>query len=246
MYEGMIAETEVIDGHGGDEVPVYVARPLGPGPFPTMVMLHHRDGWDFGSKEIARRIAANGIVCVLPHLHHREAPGEPAAVAAAVAGDAGGIPDDRCVGDVRAALTRARKQPYSNGKVGVIGFCSGGRQAFIAAGECDFDTAVICYGTRINPAKHQANALMPHAALDHAADIDCSVFAIFGENDHIATPDDAAEIGAALEALGIDHRIRIFPDAGHAFFSTERASYNPEAATQGWQDIFTWISERLT
>src|ERR1700760_3330461 len=160
MDTPIMAETIAVTGHG-EEIEAYCARPLGTGPFPGVVVIHHMPGYDRSTKEIVRAFAVYGYTAVCPNLHYRYAPGagqaqngdpdaaEPsngrsrvgarshmisAGDAAAAAMEAGGVPDDQCVGDVQRAVRYLRAQPTSNGKVGVIGYCSGGRQAYVVAG----------------------------------------------------------------------------------------------------------------
>ena len=131
-YDGMLAETVRINGHEGDQIDAYLARPLGAGPYPGVVLIHHMPGWDEASKEMARKFAYNGYVCISPHIHHREGPGSPDDISAAVRA-AGGNPDARCIGDVQASVDYLKTLPYYSGKVGTIGFCSGGRQVYLVA-----------------------------------------------------------------------------------------------------------------
>ena len=72
MYEGMIAETVVIQGNNGDQIDAYFARPTGPGPHPGVVVIHHMPGWDEASKEMARKLAFHGYATISPDLHYRE------------------------------------------------------------------------------------------------------------------------------------------------------------------------------
>ena len=76
-YEGMLAETVVIQGHNGDQIDAYLARPLGPGPHPSVVLIHHMPGWDEASKEMARKLAYNGFATISPNLHFREGKATP-------------------------------------------------------------------------------------------------------------------------------------------------------------------------
>src|ERR671928_1835238 len=122
-YEAMSAETVLMRGHEDDLIDAYLARPSGPGPYPGVVVIHHMPGWDEATKEITRKFAHHGYVAVCPNLHHREGPGSPDDLAAAVRA-AGGVPDDRCMGDIEGALKYLRALPYHNGKIGIIGFCS--------------------------------------------------------------------------------------------------------------------------
>ena len=77
QYEGMIAETIVIPGHNGDPIGAYVARPLGPGPFPAIVVIHHMPGWDEWYREVTRKFAHHGYIAISPNLYHRAGHGIP-------------------------------------------------------------------------------------------------------------------------------------------------------------------------
>src|SRR5580704_15304518 len=120
MKDAMIAETVSITGHGGDQIEAYLARPLGPGPYGGVVVIHHMPGYDEGSKEITRKFAAHGYLAICPNLHYREAPGASPDDAAAAARAQGGVPDDRLVGDVEGAMNHIKSMPGANGKVACI------------------------------------------------------------------------------------------------------------------------------
>src|SRR6266540_2703270 len=132
MYEGMLAETIMMRGNEGDMINAYLARPLGPGPFPGVVLIHHMPGWDEWYRETTRKFAHHGYLAVSPNIYYRFGHGSPEDVAAKVR-TSGGVPDDSVVGDVDGAAGLLKALPLSNGKVGVFGTCSGGRQAFLAA-----------------------------------------------------------------------------------------------------------------
>src|SRR5262249_57358302 len=142
-------------GHGGDQIEAYLARPLGPGPFGGVVVIHHMPGYDRGTKEIRRPFAVHGSLALCPNLYSREAPGASPDDAAATARAQGGVPDERLVGDVGGAAAHLRAMPVSNGKAGVIGYCSGGRQALLAACRLPLAAAVDWYGAgRCRPSPH--------------------------------------------------------------------------------------------
>src|SRR6185295_17978770 len=115
-----------------------------------------------------------GYAALMPNLHHRYAPGAKATDAAAAARDAGGVPDEQLLGDAQGAIVFLRAQPNSNGKVGVIGYCSGGRQTFLVACTLDVDAAVDCYGGRAN--------------VDLAPDLRCPLLGLFGADDQSPSP----------------------------------------------------------
>ena len=75
MYDGIFAETTTITGDGGDVIEAYFARPLGPNPVGSVVVIHHLPGYDAATKEIARRFATLGFGALMPNLYSREAPG---------------------------------------------------------------------------------------------------------------------------------------------------------------------------
>jgi carboxymethylenebutenolidase len=182
-------------------------------------------------KEIARTFGVRGYAAVMPNLHHRYAPGAKPGDAAAAARDAGGVPDDQCLGDVQGAIDLLRARPESNGKVGVIGYCSGGRQSFMVACTLDVDAAVDCYGG--------------YADVALAPNLRCPLVGLFGVDDAAPSPDDVAVMEAALETNGKTFAFQSYEGAGHAFFSVDRPSYRLDAAKDGWKRIWAFYGEHL-
>src|SRR6195952_4770529 len=132
MSDTLSATTIRVEGHNGDEIEAYLARPEGDGPRGGVVVIHHLPGYDRATKEIVRRFAELGYDAICPNLYWRQAPGAAPDDAAATARANGGIPDEQLIGDVGGAAAYLRALPTSNGKVGVIGYCSGGRQSVLA------------------------------------------------------------------------------------------------------------------
>ena len=163
-YQGMMAETVLMNGHEGDLIDAYLARPLGGGPYGSVVLIHHMPGWDDASKEMARKLAYNGFVTISPNLHFREGMATPQENSNSIR-EKGGMPDARTMGDVKGAMAYLRRLPYVNGKVGLIGFCSGGRQTYLAA--CTLrgvDAAVNCWGGGVTQGNDQLTSAMPEWA----------------------------------------------------------------------------------
>ena len=104
MYQGLLAETVTIIGHHDDEIGAYLARPLGPGPFPGVLVIHHAPGWDAATKEIARRFAYEGYIAICPNLYHRFGPDLAPDDAAAAARAGGWITTEQFLGDAAGAL----------------------------------------------------------------------------------------------------------------------------------------------
>ncbi|MGC9962664.1 MAG: dienelactone hydrolase family protein [Acidimicrobiales bacterium] len=243
MYAGLTADEIRITGHDDDEIPAYFAQPHGDGPSPGVVVIHHMPGWDEPTTEIANRFAAHGYLAVVPHLHHRDAPGAAPDDAAAASRASGGVPDDRLVGDVGGAVAFLRSRPSSNGKVGVIGYCSGGRQAFLAGCSLDVDAAVDCYGAFVVGRPPEGMNMKP--ILHLAENLRCPLLGLFGLDDKFPSPEQVDELEAELERLGKDHEFHRYEGAGHAFFNTARDSYRADAAADGWQRIFSFYGRHL-
>lgn len=245
MYDGLLAETIRIQGDGGDWIKAYLARPLTEGPCGGVVVIHHMPGWDEASKEITRTFAVHGYLAICPHLHHREGPDASPDDAAAAARAQGMVPDARFVGDFQGALTYLRELPQSNGKVGTIGYCSGGRQAYIAACKTDLQAAVDCYGGRVVAPSDQLTERQPVAPIDMTQDLSCPLLGLFGEDDANPDPKQVATIEEALKQHHKAYEFHSYPGAGHAFFSVDRPSYRVEAANDGWQRVWSFFGTHL-
>ncbi len=246
MSDAIIAESITITGHGGDAIEAYSARPVEPdGQIGGVVVIHHMPGYDEPTKEIARTFATRGYNAVVPNLYWREAPGASPDDAAAAARAAGGVPDQRLVGDVAGAVSYLKGLPTANGKVATIGYCSGGRQSFLAAVSLPLDAAVDCYGAFVVGTPPEGMPLKVGPIVDKTPDLSCPLLGLFGADDKYPSPEQVAELEAALVAAGKTYEFHSYEGAGHAFFSVNRPAYRPEAAMDGWQKIFTFFGTYL-
>ncbi len=171
MKDQLVAGTIEIKGSGGDPIEAYYASPVGEGPYSSVVVIHHMPGFDDATKEIARNFAYHGYRSICPNLYSREAPGASPDDAAAAARALGGVPDERLVGDVSGAVEFLRAQADSTKKVAVIGYCSGGRQSFLAACSLDLDAAIDCYGAYVVASPPEGAPLKVGPILDKAKDL---------------------------------------------------------------------------
>jgi carboxymethylenebutenolidase len=244
MYDAMIAETITITGHDGDTIEAYSARPLTPGPVGGVVVIHHMPGYDDSTKEIARNFAFHGYNAIMPNLYHRDAPGASPDDAAATARAKGGVPDDRLVGDVAGSMAYLKGLSNANGKVGTIGYCSGGRQSFLAGVSLDLDAAVDCYGAFVVGQAREGTTMVP--IVDKTPSLSCPLLGLFGEDDQYPSPAQVTELEEALKAAGKTYEFHRYPGAGHAFFSVNRPAYRVEAANDGWQQIFAFYGKYLS
>ncbi|HEY5317234.1 MAG TPA: dienelactone hydrolase family protein [Solirubrobacteraceae bacterium] len=241
----MCAETVMIVGDGGGEIEAYVARPSEEGARGGVVVIHHMPGYDRATKEIVRRFAELGYDAICPNLYWRQAPGAAPDDAAATARAQGGVPDEQLIGDVAGAAEHLRALPTSNGKVGVIGYCSGGRQSVLAACNVDLDAAVDCYGAFVVGTPPEGFPLKVTNLVDQLPSLRAPLLGLFGKEDSHPSPEQVAELDEILSAHDKPHEFHSYDDAGHAFFAVDRPAYRVAAANDGWELIEAFFGTHL-
>jgi carboxymethylenebutenolidase len=244
VIDAMSTRTVFTTGHDKTRIETYVARPEGNGPRGGVVVIHHMPGYDRATKEMTRRFAELGYDAACPNLYWREAPGASPDDAAAAARANGAIPDDRVVGDAAGVIAWLRALPTSNGKVGVIGYCSGARQGVLVACRVDVDAVVDCYGAVVTgttaPGRPQRPNLVPLLP-----DLRAPLLGLFGNEDAHPTRADVDELEQILVANHKQHEIHRYDDAGHAFFATDRPTYRVAAANDGWAAVDAFFGRYL-
>lgn len=244
-YEGMLAETMSFSGDHGDIIGGYMARPLGSGPYPGVVVIHEAFGLVEHTKELVRKFAAHGYISIAPDLYYREGPGDPEKILAAVR-QKGGAPDSRVIGDLEGAVVALRSVVTSSGKIGCIGHCSGGRHTLLfACNTKNLAAAVNCYGGRVVTDELTPN--QPKAVIDMVADLSCPLLGLFGELDANPSPEHVARLEEEVKKHNKEHEFKSYPgDTGHGFFADYRPSYRQESAVDGWQRIFDFFGRHLS
>lgn len=245
MTHNLRADTISIKGHGGDEIEAYLAVPTDVEHAGSIVVIHHMPGYDESTKEIARKFAANGYSALMPNLYHREAPGASPDDAAATARSLGGVPDDRLVGDVAGAMEYLKALPTSNGNVASIGYCSGGRQSFLAGCRLPLNAVIDCYGAFVAIDPPADSPMKVKAVIGEAGNLSAPLLGLFGADDTYPSPEQNDALAKALEAAGKEFTFRTYDGAGHAFFSVDRPSYRVEAANEGWKEIFLFLARTI-
>jgi carboxymethylenebutenolidase len=245
MHEGVHAETVMMKGANGDSINAYLARPLGQGPFPTMVLVHHMPGWDAWYREATYKFALHGYVTISPNLYFRSGHGTPEDVAAKVRAD-GGVADAQVVGDLVGAMEYIRALEGVNGKVGIFGTCSGGRHAYLASCQnSKFDAVIDCWGGRVVMTPDQLNDKYPVSPLDYTKDLACPILGLFGEEDSSPTPEQVKLHEEELKKYKKNYEFHMYPNAGHGFFYYNRTNYRQEQAMDGWKKVFAFLEKNL-
>ena len=233
---------------GGDRIAAYVATPNQPGNYPGIVVIQEAFGLVDHICDLARRFANIGYNAVAPALYWRRgAPSNPDDINT-VFPVMFGLPDNEAVQDLEASADYLRALPGATGKVGAIGFCSGGRHTLLfACSSRKVDAAVDCWGGFINRATLDAEttAARPKAPLDMVGQLNCPLFGVFGEEDQNPPVALEGELKKRGEAAGKNVTTKIYRNAGHAFLADYRPSYREPAAQELWADATGFFGRHL-
>lgn len=246
MNQDIISETIFVKGHNNDVVKAYFTRPLNQSNIGSVLVIHHMPGWDASTLEIARKFATLGYATMCPHLHYRYGPDLDPEDAAALAREQGGVPDEQLLGDVDGSIQYLKSLGYTNKKVGVIGYCSGGRQAFLVGCELEVNAIVDCYGAFVARTPDESFPLKVEPVLPKASKMSAPLLGLFGNEDQFPSPGEVDEIEEELKRLGKVYEFYRYDGAGHAFFNVDRDSFHPKAASDGWKKIENFFGKNLT
>jgi len=234
---------------GSDTIKGYLARPtFGSGSNPGIVVIHEAFGLVEHIRDLARRFANLGYIAIAPDLYSRAGgPSNPDDINT-VFPVMFGLPDAQAVGDLEAAADHVRSFRNSGGKVGAIGFCSGGRQTLLfACSSTKLNAAVDCWGGFIHRATPDAETTpaRPTPVLDLVDRLSCPLFAVFGEEDQNPTVAQSEELRTRAQRAGKDVTIKVYKDAGHAFLADYRPSYREQPAQELWSDAVGFFDKHL-
>jgi carboxymethylenebutenolidase len=229
----MSVQGEMIDV---GSMPAYLARPAGAGPHPAVLVIQEAFGLNEHIKDVARRVAGEGYVALAPDLFYRGGKGRtaryddlPKALELM-----GALDDDGIVADVASAIAHLRKDPTVRGdRIGITGFCMGGRVSYLAACALpnDVAAAVPFYGGGI--------------PIDRTATLRAPVLAFFGDADPFIPMDQVEKLRSEAARLGKQVEIVVYPGAPHGFFCNERDSYRPDAARDAWEKTKAFFARHL-
>ena len=235
---GLVAEevrVPVADG----ALPAYLARPEGVGPFPVVVVIEEIFGVHEYIKDVCRRLAHQGYLAVAPELYARLADlstmTDPQAIVRDVISKA---PDALVLSDLEATATWAGGQRGDLPRLGVIGFCRGGRDTWLYA-EHDgrLKAAVAFYG----PVNSPDTPIQPRNPLELAAGLRCPLLGLYGGQDTSISQDDVRAAQKRAQAAGRTVEIVVYPDAPHGFHADYRPSYREADAQDGWRRALAWL-----
>jgi carboxymethylenebutenolidase len=230
---------------GGQTMEGYLTQPEAQGRYPAVIIIQEIWGVNSHIQSVTERLPSLGYVGLAPALFHREGRmtlGLHEEMNTALA-RLGQCNDADIIADVKAAVDYLKAQPFVQAdRIGIVGFCFGGRVAYQAACNIpDLKASVVFYGGRI---------LQPlggggQSPLEQTSKINAPVLGLFGEEDQNPTPADVAKIEAELKKHGKTYEFHMYPGSGHGFHCDARPSYRPEAARDAWGKTVAWFDKHL-
>ena len=227
----------------GTQINAYMSRPTTPGSYPGVIVMMEAMKLTDHMKDVVRRFACDGYMAIAPDLHTREGPPDPP-VLEQILKKLFASPDARVVADMEGAASYLRSQADSNGKVGAIGFCTGGRYTFICACKSTcLDAAVDSAGGYIIETEHTPER--PQSPLDMIPTLSCPVMVLFGEDDTNPSAAHAVRVKEELEKHGKTFEYRMYPNAGHAFFADYQPTFRAVPAQDMWHRVLVFFDKHL-
>jgi len=229
----------------GQTMEGYLTQPAASGRYPAVVVIQEIWGVNSHIQSVTDRLPSQGYVGLAPALFHREGRmtlGLYEEMDLALA-RLGRCTDANIIADVKAAVAYLKAQPFVDpNRIGIVGFCFGGRVSYQAACNVpDLKAAVVFYGGRI---------LQPlggpgPAPVEQTGNITAPILGLFGEDDGNPSPEDVEKIAAELKKHGKTYKFHMYPGCGHGFHCDGRASYRYEAAKDAWAKTIAWFDKHL-
>jgi carboxymethylenebutenolidase len=227
----------------GGEMPVYFAKPAGVANPPVVLVAMEIFGLHEYIKDVARRLAKLGAMAIAPDYYFRKG------IDLTKITDVKELmpivnakPDAELVADLDATVAWAKTQGGDTNRLGIIGFCRGGRTVWVySAHNPGLKAGVAFYGSLVDPAGQAA--IWPKSPIQLAPEIKAPVLGLYGEADTGIPVAQVEAMKAALAAAGKTAEFKIFPGAPHAFHADYRPSYRAEAAEAAWKDMADWLKK---
>jgi carboxymethylenebutenolidase len=211
--------------------PGYLAKPVGSGPWPGLIVIQEWWGLDAQTKSITDRFANAGYLAFSPDLYHGEiAPlGDGQKAMQLVQKYGSGAPDE-----MQRAFDALKSHPDCTGKVGSVGFCFGGRMSLMLGASRPLDAVCTFYGGGMQQVFPQLGSLK------------APVLGLFGDQDQSIPAGVIQEFDELLDKIGVEHEVIVYPNSGHAFFrDSDPNAYRPEAAKDAWEKVTKFFEKNL-
>jgi len=239
--EGLVAGPVTIDSNGF-AMPAYRAMPAGGEHLPIVLVVSEIFGVHEHIADVARRFARHGWMAIAPELFVRQGDAKaPSDIDTLFATIVSKVPDAQVMSDLDASVAWAASQGGDTARLGVTGFCWGGRQTWLYAAHNPAVRAGVAWYGRLTGATNERQTAHP---IERAAALQAPVLGLYGGADTGIPLDTVEAMRLALEAgseAAKRSEIVVYPEAKHAFFADYRPSYDPAAAADGWQRCLGWL-----
>ena len=227
---------------GDFKMPAYRAMPAGKTNLPVVLVVSEIFGVHEHIADVARRFAKLGYLAIAPELFVRQGDAQSyGEIGKLVAEVVNKVPDAQAMGDLDACVAWARANGGDTGRLGVTGFCWGGRITWLyAAHSPTVKAAVAWYGKLVDT----PNALKPKNPIDLVGQIHAPVLGLYGAEDQGIPVETVDRMKAALatgSAAAKASQFVVYPGAPHAFNADYRPSYKKDAAEDGWKRCVAWF-----
>ena len=226
----------------GENMPAWYAMPKeASGPLPVVLVVQEIFGVHEHIRDICRRLALEGYLAVAPELYFREGdPNDYHDIPTLFSELVSKVPDTQVLSDLDHAANWAGRNGGDIRRMGITGFCWGGRISWLyAAHNPQLRAAVAWYGRLIG----EKTMKQQKHPIDIAVDLGAPVLGLYGGQDEGIPLESVEQMRQALHAANAKADIVVYPDAGHAFNADYRPSYHAESAQDGWARMLTWFKQ---
>jgi len=223
----------------GSAMRLHVSIPEGAGQFPAMVVIQHQGGVDEFIQKMTERLAHAGYFAVAPDLYHRDGPD----CKDDIVTRRSRLSDRRIVNDINATVGYLQHHSAADEKrIGIIGFCMGGRVVYLMAAAVPAFKAAVAYYPG-NTFRAWGRDLP--SPFERTGEIHCPLQGHFGADDANPTPQDVIKLDAELAKFGKLHEFYSYQNAGHAFMDSTKESYRRHADEDSWPRTLEFLGRYL-
>ena len=234
----MVSNWQEIESDGSS-MRVHVSLPDGVGPFPALVVMQHQGGVDEFTQGVTRRLAGAGYLAAAPDLYHRDGPD----CKDDLVTRRSRLSDRRIVNDLHAAVGYLQSHSAADNKrIGIIGFCMGGRIVYLAAAAIAAFKAAVAYYPG-NTFRAWGRDLP--SPFERTPEIHCPLQGHFGTDDANPSPQDVGKLEAELAKFNKPHEFYSYANAGHAFMDSTKESYRRHADEASWPRTLEFLRRHL-
>lgn len=236
----VVAEVQVPTADG--KIPAYVARPAKAGKHPVILVVQEIFGVHEHIKDVCRRYAKLGYFAIAPEMFARQGDvSKMTDIGAILSEVVSKVPDAQVCADLDAAVAFAKASGHANAdKVGLVGYCWGGRTAWVYALHNPKLKAAVAYYGLLEGMK---SPIKPRDPVEFGAEVKVPVLGLYSGKDAYVKPEAIAKMREGVAKSGSGSEIVVFPNVDHGFNADYRPTYDKAAATYAWKLTRDWLKD---